>query len=327
MLLTLLSLPACTFVAEQLGAPSDPSDTTAIIFEVPRGTTPGRLGPLLDEAGIIDDAGAFGNYVRITDEGGCLKAGRFELNRSMSAGEILETLCGVPLANDEPFTVVEGWRIREIDDALTEKGWIQAGEYATLAGDPSQFTAAYPLPDDSLEGYLYPETYMVSPDRFTAEAFIQRQLDTLDEVFYTPNKAAIGASPRKLDELVIMASMLEREEPTPKNRPLVSGILWKRIDSQWNLGVDATSRYTLDQWNDRKAFLKKLRDPTDPYNTRLRAGLPPTAIGNPGKVALQAALEPVDSEYWYYLHDSAQVIHPSRNAAEHEAYRRKYNVY
>ena len=71
-----------------------------------------------------------------------------------------------------------------------------------------------------------------------------------------------------------MASMLEREEPKPEQRPMVAGILWKRIDNKWNLGVDATSRYTLEEWNNRKAFLKKLRDPKDPYNTRLKEVFP-----------------------------------------------------
>ena len=265
--------------------------------------------------------------MRITKEGGCLKAGRFRLRRSMSAGEILETVCGAPLANDEPFTVVEGWRIREIDAALTEKGWIEAGEYAALAGQPDRFEAPFPLPDDNLEGYLYPETYMVTVDRFTAEGFIQRQLSTLAERFYTPNKANIETSQRSWDDLLIMASMIEREEPTPANRALVAGILWKRLDNDWMLGVDATSRYTLAEWNDRKAFLGKLRDPADPYNTRLRGGLPPTPIGNPGQAALEASLKPESSPYWYYLHDANQTLHPSRNQAEHEAYRRKYNVY
>ena len=78
---------------------------------------------------------------------------------------------------------------------------------------------------------------------------------------------------------------------------------------------------------DRKAFLKKLRDPKDPYNTRLRPGLPPTAIGNPAIDSLKAALAPTPSEFWYYLHDSEQNLHPARNANEHEANRAKYNVY
>ena len=326
MLLSLLLLPACQLLADQAGAPADPGDETAYIFEVPRGAIAASLGGPLEDAGVIDDGDAFRTYVRITKEGGCIKAGRFRLRRSMSAGEILETLCGVPLADDVPFTIVEGWRIREIDAALTEKGWIQPGAHAAPAAPPALFTAPYPLPTATLEGYLFPETYMVIPERFTPQGFIQRQLDTLAERFYTPNEAEIKASKRSFSELMIMASMLEREEPTPANRPLVAGILWKRLDNGWNLGVDATSRYTLEEWNDRKAFIQKLFDETDPYNTRLKGGLPPHPIGNPGTVALDAALHPTDSEYWYYLHDSAQVIHPSRNEAEHNAFKAKYNV-
>jgi UPF0755 protein len=121
--------------------------------------------------------------------------------------------------------------------------------------------------------------------------------------------------------------MIEREEPDPANRPMVAGILWKRIDNAWNLGVDATSRYTIQDWNDRDAFMKQLRDPKDPYNTRLRPGLPATAIGNPGKTALEAAADPTASDYWYYLHDSTHTLHPSRTVAEHEAARKKYDVY
>jgi UPF0755 protein len=110
-------------------------------------------------------------------------------------------------------------------------------------------------------------------------------------------------------------------------RPRVAGVLWKRLDQGWNLGVDATSRYTLKDWNDRKAFLRQLRDHSDPYNTRLRQGLPPTAIGNPGIVALEAALASEASDAWYYLHDASRVVHFGRNAAEHEANRRRYGVW
>ena len=323
----LLLLASCTMVADQLGAPADPTATSSVVFEVPKGAHIRALGGPLEAEGLVSSADDFTNYVRITKEGGCIKAGRHELSPSMTAAELIDGMCGAPLADDVPFTVVEGWRIREIDAALAGKGWIEAGEYAALAGQPSRFQAPFALPANSLEGYLFPETYMVSPDRWDTEAFIQRQIDLLSERFYVPHADDIKGSKRSMGELVIMASMLEREEPKVKNRPLVAGILWKRIDAEWNLGVDATSRYTLDEWNDRKAFLGKLRDPKDPYNTRLRGGLPPTAIGNPSTPSLEAALSPTDSEFWYYLHDSRQDIHPSRNAAEHEAYRRKYNVY
>ena len=318
---------ACTMIQDHMGAPADESNTESTIFEVPRGATARSIAPALQEAGIIQSADDFVMYIRMSKEGSCIKAGRFKLSPSMDAKTIIETVCGVPLANDKPFTIVEGWRIGEIDAALAKEGWIEAGEYLALVKTPGEFTAAFELPEDSLEGYLYPETYMLNPDQFEVKKFIQRQITMLEDLFYTPNKAAIAQSPRSFGELVIMASMLEREEPKPEQRPLVAGILWKRIDSKWNLGVDATSRYTLDEWNDRKAFLKQLRDPNDPYNTRLRPGLPPTAIGNPSISSLEAALSPTASEYWYYLHDSQQILRPSRNSKEHEALRAKYNVY
>lgn len=321
-------LAACD-PAAHFGAAPGPADAPVQVFTVPQGTSARSLAPSLEEAGLVSSASDFVMYVRITKEGGCIKAGRHEVSPAMSAGELIEGLCGAPMPNDTPFTVVEGWRIREIDAALVQKGFTKPGEYTAAVADASQYTAPFPLPEgDGLEGYLFPETYMVSLDKpWSTHDFVQRQIDMLGDRFYTPHKDSIEASGRTFAEIVVMASMLEREEPTPSQRPLVAGILWKRIDSGWNLGVDATSRYTLDKWNDRKAFLKKLRDPSDPYNTRLRQGLPPTPIGNPGLTALEAATNPTDSEFWYYLHDGRGVLHPSRNQAEHEAYRRKYNVY
>ena len=318
---------ACSMIAEQLGDPADSTDKTQIVVTIPKGTNPRSLGKVLAKHNVIDSADSFTNYVRITKEGSCLKAGRFSLSRSLSAAEIIKKVCGAPLANDKAFTVVEGWRIREIDAALAEQGWITAGSYADLATQPGQFKSSYPLPSNTLEGYLYPETYMLSVDHFDPKKFIQRQLDTLSKVFITPNKESIESSGRSLNELMIVASMVEREEPKDQNMPLVSGIIWKRLDSGWNLGIDATSHYTLEDWNDRKGLLRQLRDKSDPYNTRLRQGLPPTPIGAPGINALNATLSPEPSEYWYYLHDSSQTIRPARNAKEHEQNRRTYNVY
>ncbi len=322
----LLFLPACDLLAERVGAPRDPDDHSEHIVEVPKGATARSMAPILEEAGLVADAEDFVLWLRLTKQGGCIKAGRHKLRPDMRAEELVQALCGAPLPEDIPFTVVEGWRIREIDAALAAAGLAEAGAYALAVSKPGAYQADFPLPTDTLEGYLFPETYMVEPHRFTVEGLVQRQLDLFAERFVRrQDEAALGA--RGLHNLVIMASMLEREEPKPEQRPLVAGILWKRLDSGWNLGVDATSRYTLDQWNDRRAFLKKLRDPADPYNTRLRGGLPPTPIGNPSLSSLEAALGPVDSPYWYYLHDDQQTLHPAVDVAGHEANRKKYNVY
>lgn len=328
MVALFLLLSGCDIVAHSvLDRAADPADPTPHVVEIPEGTTARAVGPLLQQAGVIDDAERFTWYVRMSGEGGCLKAGRFKLRRDMTAEQIIDALCGSPLPEDVPFTVVEGWRIQDIDAALAKRGWIQAGAYTALANHPGSFHAPYPLPKGTLEGYLYPETYYVTPDRFDPAKFIQRQLDEFAQRFWTPHQGEIAHSKRSLEDLVIMASLVEREEPDPKNRPLIAGILWKRLDHGWNLGVDATSRYLLARWNDREAFLEKLRDAGDPYNTRLRPGLPPTPIGNPGEDALEAALDPVQSDYWYYLHDAERRLHMSKTVAQHERYRREFGVY
>ncbi len=303
-------------------APLNPGNDETIVFEVPKGATPKAIGGPLVDAGIFPSSLAWDVFLRTTDAS-CLKAGKFELRMSMSPNEVLETLCGAPLADDVPFTVLEGWRIRDVDAALVEKGWIEPGAYAAIANGKG-VPAPFEVRSTTYEGYLWPETYMVNPDNFDAGQLIERQLATFQERFLAKHT---DYGNRTLNEIVVMGSLLEREEPKPENRPLVAGILWKRIDRGIPLGVDATSRYTIEKWNDRRAFLAKLRDPSDPYNTRKKKGLPPTAIGAPTLTSLEAAMNPKSSPYLYYLHDADKNLHPARNGAEHEANRKKYNVY
>jgi UPF0755 protein len=317
-LLILLSTACVDF-----DAPVDPDQPEPFEFEVPAGASASGLTQQLLGQGLVPGELHWKWFLRNTDAN-CIKAGRFEVRRNMSMRELLDTLCGAPLPDDVPFTVLEGWRIRDIDAALTEKGWIEQGAYAAIA-QTKGVDSPFPVEGPTFEGYLFPETYMVVEKDFDAAAFVTRQLETFKARFLDAHSDDLGG--RSLHDLVIMASMLEREEPKPTQRPIVAGILYKRLEGNWNLGVDATSRYTLAEWNDRKAFLKKLRDPQDVYNTRLRGGLPPTAIGNPGIHSLEAALSPESSPWWYYLHDKDGVFHGAKDGAGHEANRRRYNVY
>lgn len=303
-----------------------PPGAPAVEFTVPKGVSGRGLGAQLEAQGLIRSARLW-SWMLYRRGRLALKAGRHSLSPSMTMEELATALESNPLAEDRPFVVIEGWRLRDTDEALAAEGLISPGSYIEAASKPERFTAPFPLPRGTLEGYLYPETYRVTPGKVDVQALIQRQLDTFAERFYTPHRDALGRSGRSLHEVVVMASMLEREEPVPAQRPLVAGILWKRIDKGVPLGVDATSRYELPEWNDRQAFLKRLRNPEDPWNSRHRKGLPPGPIGAPTVESLKAALAPTPSEFWYYLHDAERRLHPSRNAEEHEALRRKYNVY
>lgn len=314
----LIALLGCDF-----SGAADPTATNIVVFEVPDGSTAGGIGPSLVAEGLVDDETSWKMWLKQSGEGGCLKAGRFKLSSSMSKPELMEVMCGVPLADEVPYTVVEGWRMRDIDADLSAKGWIEAGEYLAAAKDPSKFQVPIEVAGlSNLEGMLSPETYMVPEHDFTVDAFIQRQLDLFGQNFDT---SKVGE--RSAYDVLIVASMLEREEPTPEQRPVVAGIIWKRLDNGWQLGIDATSHYHLKDWNDRKGLLAALKDPNDLFNTRVRKGLPPTPIGSPSVASLEAAMAPVKSDYWYYLHDKNGVLRPARNAAQHEANRAKYNVY
>ncbi len=303
-------------------APNKPGDDAPLVFEVPAGAGANALGARLEAEGLIPGGWQWKLFLRSADPS-CVKAGKHNVKRSMSMKQLLDALCGAPIPDDEPFTVVEGWRIREIDAALAAKGWIKAGEYAKLA-ESKAVDLPFPVTGPTLEGYLFPDTYRVEPAKLTAKSFLERQLKTFQERFLQKNPDLGG---RSLHDVVVVASLVEREEPTKANRPVVTGVIWKRLGASWNLGIDASSRYPLADWNNREDFLARLRDPNDVYNTRLRPGLPPTAIGNPGSESLEAALHPKETEWWYYLHDGQGVFHGGKNAAEHEANRAKFNVY
>ncbi|MCC6337381.1 MAG: endolytic transglycosylase MltG [Myxococcales bacterium] len=295
-------------------------------LEVPKGANARSVAVQLEKAGLIPDTGVF-RYVVWKRGGFKLKAGKFRLSPGASPLQLADALEQSPLAEDEPFVVVEGFRLRDTDAALAAAGRAEPGAYLKAASSADGYHAPFPLPQGTLEGYLYPETYNLPEGKVDVRVLVQKQLDEFAARVWTPLEADVKAQQRSLHELVTMASMLEREEPTPSNRPLVAGILWKRIEHGWPLGVDATSRYELAEWNDRQAFLVKLRDRDDPYNTRFKKGLPPTPIGAPTKASFEAALKPTASEYLYYLHDANKALHPSRNAEEHEALRKKYDVY
>ncbi len=295
-------------------------------LEVPKGSNARTIAGRLEGAGLVADARIF-RYAVWRRGGLALKAGKFRLSRALSPRALAEALEQPPLADEEPFVVLEGWRRRDVDAALVAAGRADAGAYLRATDSSDGYKAPYPLPRGSLEGYLYPETYRVPKGRFDPRVLVQAQLELFGQRVHAPLAAELARSRRSLHELVTMASMLEREEPRPENRPIVAGILWKRIDRGIPLGVDATSRYELAEWNDRSAFLVKLRDPKDPYNTRTKKGLPPTPIGAPTLSSMEGALRPQTNDFLYYLHDADRNLHPSRNGEEHEALRKKYGVY
>jgi UPF0755 protein len=128
---------------------------------------------------------------------------------------------------------------------------------------------------------------------------------------------------------MVLASLVEREGRTAKDRPVIAGILLRRLKADWPLQVDATLQYALGyQASDKTWWKKELTDDdkkiNSPYNTYMNTGLPPQPICNPGMESIQAAIYPTSSEYWYYIHDPTGAVHYARTIAEHEANVAKY---
>lgn len=313
------------YVQWALGAALDASAAT-VGFEVPKGASPHRVGRLLAQQRLIRSPRLWRLQLKLRGAAD-IKAGQHQLSASMTMAEIIDALEQAPQAEDRPLTMVEGWRLVDADLWLADNGFIERGTYVEAANQPNRFTLPFAVEGGSLEGYLLPETYRVPMGTLDVDRLIQRQIDAFEARFHAPNAKELAESGRSLHQIVVLASMLEREEPKIENRNMVAGIMYRRLDARTPLGIDATSRYLLQDWTDRRKFLAKLRDESDPYNTRRRGGLPPTAIGAPGLPSLLAALRPVKSRYWYYLHDGDQNIHYATDAAGHEANRKKYNVY
>jgi UPF0755 protein len=315
------------YLHHTVNTPIDANDKTVTVFEVPKGATFNQVATQLEKAGYVRDATAIKVWLKLNPDTPPPKAGKHELTKSMNVAALLAALAAKPLSEDVELTIVEGWRLRDIDKYLVDKGWIEAGEYVKAAADKSKFKTDFTIEGKECTGYLFPSTYLVPPGKLDVPKLIQRQLDEFNTRFVLPNGEEIKQSGKSLQTIVIVASMLEREEPKPDNRSEVAGVMFKRLQLNEPLGIDATSRFTLDDWNDERGFIKLLKNPSDPYNTRLRPGLPPGPIGEPSLPSLIGALRGKPGKWLYYLHDKDGNVHFARNGDEHDKNRKKYNVW
>jgi UPF0755 protein len=170
------------------------------------------------------------------------------------------------------------------------------------------------------EGYLFPDTYFFLPN-----AHEDAVLDTLRQNFdahIAELQPLIAASGHSLEEIITMASIIEREARVPADRRMISGVLWNRIRINMPLQVDVTFLYTVGK-NTFQLTLADLR--TDhPYNTYVNKGLPPGPIGSPSLDSIQAAAEPTPNPYLFYLADNTGVTHFSKTYEEHLRKKRLY---
>ncbi len=261
------------------------NNATPVEFEIKKGESVKSIASRLSSKKLLRSPLFFRLIVRQNKL--TIQAGIYQLSSSLAPNELARTLTR-GLAVDKKITIPEGYRLEQI---------------AELTG----------LNLVSPEGRLFPDTYFIKED-ITAQELV----DLMQANFV-----------KKVGEIdkqtLILASLVERETKGDAEKPVVAGILKKRLAAGWPLELDATIQYIVGKsgawWPNTTLLDRKL---ASPYNTYLHTGLPPAPIGNPGLAAINAVRNPQDSPYWFYLHDQAGTIHYGKTLEEHNQNISKY---
>lgn len=253
-----------------------------------------------------------------------LQVGTYEIPERSTVRSVFETVLPSPNVKDLTVTFLPGWTVFDIDAYLASLGLIPEGSLKNL--DPAVFAKlsdTYPFLKgrSTLEGYLYPDTYRIRP-----EAGIGSILSKALSNFETKIASKHSDLGKDFYPTLILASIIEKEERSAKNRPLVAGVLKKRLDEGIPLGADATVcyAYSLVRKDCTPSFIAEHIQEKTEYNTRNAKGLPPTPISNLTVESFEAARSPEASEYYYYLHDSDGIIHFGRTLEDHNRNKSKY---
>jgi UPF0755 protein len=286
------------------------NDKTPQIFVVKNGEGVREIANNLKAGGLIHDPIVFFLYTRINGLDKQIQAGDFRLNPSMSMTDVANNLTHGTL--DIWATIPEGLRADEIADLLRAK-------------IPSYNESWRPILELN-EGYLFPDTYLIPRD-----ADVNLIVTLMRNNFQTKYNSVKGTQTTTLTEAqtVILASIIEREAMYAADRPLVASVLINRFEIGMALGSDPTVMYALGFQADTKTWWKKDLTADDllinsPYNTRKNAGLPPTAIANPGLSAIEAALAPAKTDYLYFFADKQGHLHFAATLQGHNANIQKY---
>jgi len=274
---------------------------TALTFEVAEGSSGSAIVDALHEQGVVRCGVVTRWLLRRSGLESELRAGSFELSTNMTPDEAFAILTTPP----EPvptlrLTVPEGFRVPQTAERVQEDLGIPAPKFLKAAESGDWSLPPYLPPDAaSLEGFLFPETYEFVRGKTKADDVIQRMLDqfgTESETLPWGNAKELGLTPY---EVVIVASMIEEEAKLEEERPVIAGVIYNRLREGMVLGIDATLLYD-DPTPDGQLSFSDLEFDS-PYNTRINAGLPPTPISSPGRASLEAALNPAETDYFYYV--------------------------
>lgn len=304
--------------------------STMVSVNLPEGVDAKQTAEILSHKGIIVSARGYKIYAMIDRQADKPKSGVYTVTPGASYRDLARVFVLGPKRDEISIRILEGQTLNDVAQEMMN--WnVPLDEFGDLAGDRDsgksfapalreQFKFLASLPQDAtLEGYLFPDTYRVWKDQLPL-GFVLKQLQAFDKNVRDLAEQ-VGQSGRDWHEVVILASLVEKEGRTPEERRLIAGIIQNRLKIGMRLQLDSTINYLTGSGRARSS-LEDL-EMESPYNTYKNAGLPPGPICNPGKDSLEAALNPRISDYYFYLHDDQGNIYYARNLEEHKVNRYK----
>ncbi len=292
----------------ELTAPAG-SDPSTIVFTVEPGESVGQIASRLQSEGLIRDAQLFRLYLRYARLDSGVEAGQFTLKKTMTIPQIAQALQTGRRGDEITLTIPEGRRLEEIAAIVAQQTPISATLFLSLTREAKAWAGQFPfladLPEGvSLEGYLFPDTYRL-PDDVTASDVVARMLSNFDRRVAPALRDKLTAQKRTLFEVVTLASIIEREAVVASERPVIASVYMNRLKNGMALDADPTVQYGMASIKKQPPWWPQLtqedyRSVKSPYNTYLNPGLPPGPIASPGLASIQAAIEPAQTNFYFF---------------------------
>ncbi len=294
-----------------------------VVVTIPSGTSVREISRILGKNGLIRDDIRFPLLVKLSGHTAHIRAGEFQLVTGKTPGKLLEELLRIRQVQ-HPITIREGLRAKEIGDIFAARGWCGAKSFMDHVTDSRLIESLGLKGIDSLEGYLYPDTYMLTLEMKGAEKIItmmvKRFLHVWDDLIQQENVKI----PFSRNDVVILASIIEMETGDPGERPLIAGLFLNRLKRGMRLQSDPTVIYPFRNRDYSGPITRTHLRTASPYNTYIISGLPAGPICNPGRESLLAVLRPVESNYLYFVSKNDGTHSFSRTLREHNRAVRKY---
>lgn len=298
-----------------------PFGDSAQSFQIEKKKSLNQVIQTLHEKKVIANVPLFKAYLFIKQANSKIRAGDYDFTPQMTPPQVLDLLMKGDFKTYR-ITIPEGWNFKQIAAYLGELKLVDPLKFLAKCSDPS-FAQDLGVLSGSLEGYLFPDTYLIYKPK-NEEELIQKFVDRFKEVYKKEIVPLMHGGGMTAQDIVILASLIEKETANPAEKPIIASVFFNRLKINMQLATDPAVIYGIPNFsgNLTRADLER----PGPYNTYLNKGLPPTPIANPGLESLKAVLNPAQTEYLYFVSQNNGSHYFSKTEAEHFNAVRRYQI-